>query len=251
MFLTAGFYRFLDGLDHLLFVIILALPFRRARDLVKPFVAFAIAHSIALALAAFGMARLDTWFAPTVGGLMALSLVYVSIENGVGRGFRSDAGENPSRPRFLRHRWVVAFVFGLFHGLGFAIALQESLQFAGSHPIAALAAFNVGLELGTLIILAIIVPAANLLFSRAAAERAGIIVASVVVGHVGWHWMTERLAIAQLSSWPVMDVNLLLTVVRWLLAMTVIGGLVWFLSGLIKRKPAGQEIPEKSIVDSP
>ncbi len=251
VFLTAGFYRFLDGLDHLLFVIILALPFRRARDLVKPFVAFAIAHSIALALAAFGMARLDTWFAPTVGGLMALSLVYVSIENGVGKGFRSDAGENPYRLDFLGHRWIVAFVFGLFHGLGFAIALQESLQFAGSHAVVALAAFNVGLELGTLIILAIVVPAANLLFSRAAAERAGIIVASVVVGHVGWHWMTERLAIARLSSWPVMDVNLLLTVVRWLLAMTVIGGVVWFLSGLIKKKPAGQEIPEKSIVDSP
>ena len=48
VFLKAGFYRFLDGLDHLLFVIVLALPFRRVRDLVKPFAAFAIAHSITL-----------------------------------------------------------------------------------------------------------------------------------------------------------------------------------------------------------
>jgi hypothetical protein len=244
VFLTAGFYRFLDGLDHLLFVIILALPFRRARDLVKPFAAFAVAHSIALALAAFGMAGLDTWFAPTVGGLMALSLVFVATEN---------AFASPStglRAGILRRRWIVALVFGFFHGLGFAIALQESLQFAGSHPIAALGAFNVGLELGTLIILAIVVPAANLLFSRADAERTGVLVSSVLVGHVGWHWMTERLAIARLSSWPVMDVNLLLTVIRWLLAMTVIGGVVWFLSGLLKKKPAEHEIPEKSIVDS-
>ena len=252
VFLMAGFYRFLDGLDHLLFVIVLALPFRRARDLVQPFVAFAIGHSISLTFAAFGLAQLDTWFAPTVGALVAFSLVYVSIENGVGRVFPSDQEEKPSRPHFrsLQHRWVIALIFGLFHGLGFAIALQETLQFAGSHPIAALAAYNVGLELGTLIILAIVLPAANLIFSSAFAERAGIIVASVLVGHAGWHWMTERLGIARLSSWPLMDVNLLLTVVRWLLALTVIGGAVWFVAGLMKKKPAEPDIPEKSIVDS-
>jgi hypothetical protein len=236
VFLKAGFYRFLDGLDHLLFVIVLALPFRRVRDLVKPFAAFAIAHSITLSLAAFGLATVDTWFAPTIGALIALSLVYVAIENGIGVG--------------LRHRWIVALVFGLFHGLGFAIALQETLQFAGSHPLAALLAYNVGLELGTIIILAIVVPAANLLFSQVVPERAGIIVASVLIGHAGWHWLTERFTIAQLSSWPLMDLNLLLTVVRWLLALTVIGGAAWFVAGLLKRKTAEPEIPEKSIVDS-
>jgi hypothetical protein len=250
VFLKAGFYRFLDGLDHLLFIIVLALPFRRARDLVKPIAAFAIAHSITLTFAAFGLARVDTWFAPTIGALIALSLVYVSIENGVGRGFPTSA-ENPSRPRF-RHRWVVALVFGIFHGLGFAIALQETLQFAGSHPIAALVAYNVGLELGTLIILAIVLPAANVLFSQVLSERAGILVSSVLIGHAGWHWMTERLAVAQLSSWPLMDLNLLLTVVRWLLALTVVGGGVWFVSGLLRKKPSvtDSDLPEKSIVDS-
>jgi HupE/UreJ protein len=255
VFLTAGFYRFLDGLDHLLFVIALALPYRRARELIAPIAAFAIAHSLTLTLAAFGIgpvSAVGSWFVPTISGLMALSLVYVSIENGVGRGFRPDAGENPSRPRFLRHRWVVALVFGIFHGLGFAIALQDTLQFAGSHPIAALLAYNVGLELGTLIILAIVLPAANLLFTNVVSERAGIVVSSILIGHLGWHWMTERLAIAQLSGWPVMDVNLLLTIVRWLLALTVVGGIVWFVSGLLRKKPsvADSELPEKSIVDS-
>jgi hypothetical protein len=251
VFLKAGFYRFLDGLDHLLFVIVLALPFRRARDLVKPIAAFAIAHSVTLSFAAFGLARVDTWFAPTIGALIALSLVYVSIENGVGSGLPYKSEENSSRPHF-RYRWIVALVFGVFHGLGFAIALQETLQFAGSHPIAALVAYNVGLELGTLIILAIAVPAANVLFSHVLSERAGIIVSSVLIGHAGWHWMTDRLAIAQLSSWPLMDLNLLLTVVRWLLAMTVIGGILWFLSGLLRKKPsvADSDLPEKSIVDS-
>src|SRR5215203_1205367 len=60
VFLKAGFYRFLDGFDHLLFVIVLALPFRRARDLVKPFAAFALAHSFTLAFAAGAVAQVDT-----------------------------------------------------------------------------------------------------------------------------------------------------------------------------------------------
>ena len=243
VFLKAGFYRFLDGLDHLLFVVVLALPFRRVRDLVKPFAAFAIAHSITLGLAAFGMAAVDTWFVPTIGALIALSLVYVSIENGVG------TSESPLRAGVLRHRWIVALVFGLFHGLGFAIALQDTLQFAGSHRIAALLSYNVGLELGTLIILAIVVPAASALFANAALERTAIVVSSVLVGHAGWHWMTERMAIARLSSWPVMDVTLLLTVIRWLLAIAVIGGAAWFVAGWLKKKPSEPEIPEKSIVD--
>ena len=88
-------------------------------------------------------------------------------------------------------------MFGLVHGFGFSIALRETLQFAGSHPIAALVSYNIGLELGTLIILAIAMPALNLLFNQAVPERAGIIVSSVLIGHAGWHWMTERFAIAR------------------------------------------------------
>lgn len=250
VFLRAGFYRFLDGLDHLLFVIALAIPYRRARDLVKPIAAFAVGHSITLTLAAVGVSfaglpsaaamgwTMNTWFDPAVGALIAASLLYVSVENAVG------AGRN--------HRWIVALVFGLFHGLGFAIALQETLQFAGSHPIAALVAYNVGLELGTIIILAIVLPTFNLLFSQVVAERAGTIVASVLIGHVGWHWMTERFAVARLSGWPIFDLPFLLIVVRWLLALTVLGGALWFLTGLVRRKPveAEAELPEKSIVDS-
>jgi hypothetical protein len=238
VFLSAGFYRFLDGLDHLLFIVALAIPYRRVRDLVAPIAAFALAHSITLTLAATGTSSADTWFAPTIGALMALSLVYVAIENAIGAS--------------LRHRWIVALLFGLIHGFGFSIALRDTLQFAGSHPVVALVSYNIGLELGTLIILAIAMPACNLLFAQAIPARAGIIVSSVLIGHAGWHWMTERFAIARLSSWPLLDVTLMLTVVRWLLALTVVGGAAWFLAGLLRKKPtvAEAEIPEKSIVDS-
>jgi hypothetical protein len=184
------------------------------------------------------MAPVDPWFTATIGTLMGLSIVYVAVENGLGAG--------------LRHRWIVALAFGLAHGFGFAIALRETLQFAGSHPIAALAAYNIGLELGTIIILAIALPAFNLLFALTLRERAATIVSSALIGHAGWHWMTERLAVAQLSSWPAADLNLLLAIVRWLLALTVVGGAAWFIAGLLRKKPAmpEEEIPEKSIVDS-
>ena len=249
VFLKAGFYRFLDGLDHLLFVIILALPFRRVRDLVKPFAAFAIAHSMTLGLAAFGMA--SGWIRGSCRRSARSSRFRSCTCRSKTASMRfASSRRKPFERHAPEHRWIVALVFGLVHGLGFAIALQDTLQFAGSHPIAALVAYNVGLELGTLIILAIVVPAANLLFAHAAAERAGIVVSSVLIGHAGWHWMTERMAIARLSSWPLFDLNLMLTVVRWLLALAVIGGAAWFVAGFLKKKPAEPELPEKSIVDS-
>ena len=235
VFLTSGFYRFLDGIDHLLFVIVLAIPYKRARDLVKPFVAFACGHSVTLILAAWGVMPVGNWFPPSIGAVIALSIVYVAVENGIGAR--------------LSHRWVVALVFGLAHGFGFALALRETLQLAGAHPITALMAYNVGLELGTLIILAIAVPAVQVFFTQVP-ERAGTIVSSVLIGHVGWHWMSERFAIARLSSWPALDLNVLLMIVRTLLAIVVVGGALWFFAGVLKRKSETPEVPEKSIVDS-
>ena len=239
VFLRAGFYQFLNGLEPLLFVIALALPYRRARDLVKPIAAFAAAHSITLGLVALGIVPIGMWLPPVVGAIIALSIVYLAIENAVQAG--------------LGHRWIVALVFGLAHGFGFAIALQETLQFAGSHTLAAVAAYNIGLELGTLIILAIAVPAFNLLFTQVVSERAGTLVSSVLIGHAGWHWMTERIAVARMTGSPAPDLNLLLTIVRTLLALTVVGGIVWFLSSFVRRKPGTpeSEIPERSIVDRP
>jgi HupE / UreJ protein len=235
-FLTAGFYRFLDGLDPLLFVLVLAIPYRQARDLVRPILAFALAHSITLALSASGMAPAGSWFPAAVGVLIALSIVYVAIENAIGAS--------------LRRRWIVAFVFGLAHGFGFAIQFRDVLQFAGAHQVAALISFNVGLELGTIVILSIAMPALTLLFTHVVTERAGTIVLSAIIAHTGWHWMMDRLALLRVADWPLLDVTVMLGIVRWLLAITVIGGALWFVAGLLKKKPREPELAEKSIVDS-
>ena len=165
-----------------------------------------------------------------------MSIIYVAIENAIG----------PS----LSRRWVVALGFGLVHGFGFSLVFADLLQFAGGHPIAGLLSFTLGLEAGQIIILSIVMPVATLLFTQVVAERAGILVASAIVSHSAWHWMTERLAVLRVADWPTLDLPLALVLVRWLLVLTVAGGAIWFVSGLLRRKPAEPEIPEKSIVDS-
>ena len=78
------------------------------------------------------------------------------------------------------------------HGFGFSFALRETLQFAGSHLLTSLLSFNVGVELGQLLVLALLIPALDLLFRFVVAERMGTIILSALVAHTGWHWMIER-----------------------------------------------------------
>ena len=78
------------------------------------------------------------------------------------------------------------------HGFGFSFALRDSLQFAGNHLLTSLLSFNVGVEVGQLVVLLVAVPALDLLFRYGVAERIGTIVLSAIVAHTGWHWMTER-----------------------------------------------------------
>lgn len=240
-FFTAGLYRFLDGLDHLLFVIAVALAYRRVRDLMMPMLAFAVSFSATLSVAALALPAADQWLTAAIGTAVALSLVYVAIENGVLVWHRHGTP---------KYRAAAALVFGVCHGLAFAIALQDTVQFAGSHHAIGLLAFSIGLVLGMVIILTIVVPALNFFFTQTHAERTAIAVASLLIGHAGWHWMAERFAIVRLAPGPTMDLQFMLAVVRWLLALTVIGGAAWFVGGLIRKKPAEPEIPEKSIVDS-
>ena len=88
-----------------------------------------------------------------------------------------------------RRRWMIAFAFGLVHGFGFSFALRDTLQFAGTHLLTSLLSFNVGVELGQVVVLLLLIPALELLFRFGVAERMGTIVLSAIVAHTGWHWM--------------------------------------------------------------
>jgi HupE / UreJ protein len=214
-FVRLGFFHILDGTDHLLFLLCLVIPFRRFRVLVPIVTAFTVAHSVTLIASAYDMAPDALWFPPLIETLIAASIVYMALEN--------IATAHPSR------RWLITLGFGLVHGFGFSFALRESLQFAGSHLLTSLLSFNVGVELGQLLVLAALVPALELLFRYVVAERMGTIILSALVAHTGWHWMTDRFErLRQYQfTWPAIDAVFLLTLTRWLIAAVGTAAVVW------------------------
>ena len=219
-FVGEGFAHIVDGADHLLFLAALVIPFARLKPLVVIATAFTVAHSITLAAAALGYAPDGLWFAPLVEWLIALSIVAMALENLFGTS--------------ARRRWIAAFAFGLVHGFGFAVALRETLQFAGSHLATALLAFNVGVELGQL---AVVLPAlaALALLRQALPGRTLPIVLSALVAHAGWHWMSERWGALRQHPWPVLDAAAAASIVRWLMAALALAMLVWAADRVVRR----------------
>jgi HupE/UreJ protein len=215
-FVDLGFLHILDGTDHLLFLFCLVIPFRRLRALVPVVTAFTVAHSITLIASAYNFAPDSLWFPPLIEVLIAASIVYMALENIVGAGS-------------VQRRWMIAFGFGLVHGFGFSFALRQSLQFAGSHLLTSLLSFNVGVELGQLLVLVLLIPVLQLFFRYAIAERMGTIILSAIVAHTAWHWMLDRGArLRQFSfEWPALNAALLALVLRWLVLFTILGGLLW------------------------
>ena len=214
-FIALGFEHILSGIDHLLFLLCLVIPFRRIKPLLAIVTAFTVAHSITLIASAAGFAPDSLWFPPLIEALIALSIVYMALENIVGVR--------------LERRWIVAFGFGLVHGFGFSFALRQSLQFAGAHLVTSLLSFNLGVELGQIAVLAATIPALGLLFSRVVAERLGTIILSAFVAHTAWHWLLDRGAV--LSQYrielPVLDAALAASAIRGVMALAVVAGAAW------------------------
>ena len=175
------------------------IPFRRLRPLVAVVTAFTVAHSITLIASAFDMAPTALWFPPLIETLIAASIVYMALENIIGAQ--------------LERRWIVTFGFGLVHGFGFSFALRESLQFAGSHLLTSLLAFNVGVELGQLLVLLVLLPVLAWVLGRVVNERMGTIILSALVAHTAWHWLVERWAVLARFQWQWPDFDVASAVV--------------------------------------
>ncbi|MEP7345700.1 MAG: HupE/UreJ family protein [Gemmatimonadaceae bacterium] len=225
-FVRLGFFHILSGLDHLLFVFCLVIPIRRLRPLIAIVTSFTVAHSITLIGSALGFAPDALWFPPLIEVLIALSIVYMACENMLG-----------SR---LDRRWLIAFGFGLVHGFGFSFALRESLQFAGAHLATSLFSFNVGVELGQIVVLILTIPVLEFLFRRTNVERAGTILLSALVAHTAWHWMLERGAVLREYEFvrPTMDAVFMISAMRFAIAALVLGGVAYGLSLLFGRSKA-------------
>jgi hypothetical protein len=146
------------------------------------------------------------WFPPLVEVLIAASILYMAIENIVAAG--------------LRHRWLIAGAFGLIHGFGFSFALQQDLQLAGPHLLLSLLAFNVGVEIGQLLFLLAVLPLLGWFLHTARAERYGLIIISVLVGHTAWHWLLERYATLSNIPLPDIDEEIDPLVAGWMIALS-------------------------------
>jgi hydrogenase/urease accessory protein HupE len=184
-YLVHGIEHILFGYDHLLFVLALILIVRSTRMLLLTVTAFTVAHSITLSLATLGVVHVP---GPPVEATIALSILLLARE--IIRAERGQASMTAKWP------WLVAFSFGLLHGFGFASALTEIGLPQGDIPLA-LFAFNVGVEAGQLIFIAVVLAAfrcAKLIRFPALVERHARSVASYAIGGMAAYWLVERLS---------------------------------------------------------
>jgi hypothetical protein len=179
-FVALGIEHILLGLDHVLFVVALLLGARRLRDVAVVASLFTVAHSVTLALAVVGWVHVP---ARLVEPLIALSIAFVALENLLGQ---------PSR-----FRLGVIFGFGLLHGLGFAGSLRMSDEVSWN-LVTSLLSFNVGIEVGQALLIAVAFPFL-LLVRRASWAPVGYAVTTVAVAAVGLVWFFQRVPLGWLA----------------------------------------------------
>ena len=177
-FLKLGVEHILTGYDHLLFLFGLMVVCRDLRSILTVITCFTIAHSITLALATLDIVRLP---GRIVEPIIAASIAYVGIENLL-------RGDSP------KWRSLIAFSFGLVHGLGFADSLRElGINSAQFGIVAPLVGFNVGVELGQLGVAAIVLPILWNLRRNPSFVRQWVPICSLAVAFAGSYWMVERI----------------------------------------------------------
>jgi hydrogenase/urease accessory protein HupE len=184
-FIAQGIEHILFGYDHLLFVLALILVARNWRALLLTVTSFTAAHSITLTLATLGFVHVP---GPPVEAAIALSILLLAAEIiRIRHGQQSLTAQRP---------WLVAFAFGLLHGLGFAGALSNLSLPAGDIPLALLF-FNVGVEIGQLLFIALIlavVASIRALKYPPLLGRSAFAMTTYAIGIVASFWFIERLA---------------------------------------------------------
>ena len=189
-YLKEGVWHIWIGFDHILFLLSLLLPavltFRDRRwmpvgqfrpafwDVVRVVTSFMLAHSITLSLAALEVVTLPS---RVVESTIALSVVLAALNN--------------VRPVIEERRWLMAFVFGLIHGFGFASVLAD-LGLPRNALLLALVGFNLGVEAGQLAIVAAFLPLAFLLRATPLYRRGIMTGGSVLIAVVAGIWLLER-----------------------------------------------------------
>ena len=189
-YLRLGIEHILFGFDHLLFVLALVILVREWRGVALTVTAFTVAHSLTLAAATLGFVNVP---GPPVEAAIALSIVLVAVEI---------VNARQGKPSLTARRpWLVAFGFGLLHGLGFAGALAEVGLPQHAIPVALLF-FNLGVEIGQLLFVAAVLTlawqlreAATLRFKPVLVQQTTDrldVIAAYAIGAVAAYWLIER-----------------------------------------------------------
>lgn len=175
-----GVEHILLGIDHLLFVLALIILTKVFGLLVKTITAFTIAHSVTLGMSALGYVKVP---GPPVEATIALSILFLALE--ILRGLNGKPTLTGRMP------WLVAFTFGLLHGFGFAGALAEIGLPQAEIPLA-LAAFNVGVEAGQLMFVAVVLVLIATLRRLREWSLAAQKIPPYAIGAISAFWVIER-----------------------------------------------------------
>jgi hydrogenase/urease accessory protein HupE len=179
-YLKLGIGHILSGPDHLLFVLALLLIVRGARKIFFTITAFTLAHSLTLSLSALGSLSLP---GPPVEATIALSIMFLTWELvKLNRGEEVFSAQKP---------WLVSFTFGLLHGLGFAGALKE-VGLPQTQVPAALAFFNIGVEIGQLMFIMSMLLLGKLLSRLSRSSHWVKTVPAYAIGSLAAFWFVER-----------------------------------------------------------
>ncbi len=175
-FLLLGIEHIVTGYDHLAFLLALLLAGGSLRSNTKIITSFTVAHSLTLALATFGLVNIPP---AIVEPIIAASVVFVGVENLFGRRLTS--------------RWVVTFVFGLVHGLGFASILREmGIGGVGARVAIPLLSFNLGVELAQIAIAALVLPLVWRLEKCPSFTLKHVPALSLLITFAGLYWFLVR-----------------------------------------------------------
>lgn len=189
-YLRLGVEHLLFGFDHILFVVGLMFLVGRPLQLVQVVTAFTAAHSITLALSTLGVVTLSQ---RPVEAVIALSILYLAVELARGAGRASGAtSAADERSSLARSPWAIAFGFGLLHGFGFAGALAD-IGLPEEARAMALLLFNVGVEIGQLMVVGVLLALLyGLRVGRVPVPAAAVQAPIVLMGTVSAYWFLER-----------------------------------------------------------
>jgi hydrogenase/urease accessory protein HupE len=183
-FIGLGFHHIMLGVDHLLFVLGLLLIVKGRMKLLKTITSFTVAHSITLAIATLGYASAPL---PPLNASIALSILFLGPE--IVRSWRGETSLT------IRYPWIVAFMFGLLHGFGFASGLSTTGMPRAELPFALLF-FNVGVELGQLVfVFTALALARSFKVLEVRWPRWAKVLPGYTVGSLGAYWTIQRTVI--------------------------------------------------------